>query len=157
MIRYALRCSKGHDFDSWFQSAEAFEKLQATGMVSCAACGDTAVHKTLMTPNLGAASTRKAGAAPAPAAASASASAPEKPLSTPATPVEEALAALKKQVEESSDYVGKNFVQEARKMHEGETPERAIYGEARVDEARKLVEDGIPVTPLPFAPNRKIN
>ncbi|MGB2894495.1 MAG: DUF1178 family protein, partial [Albidovulum sp.] len=68
-----------------------------------------------------------------------------------------ALAALRRQVEETSEYVGLNFAAEARAMHEGRVPERSIYGEAKADEARRLVEDGIPVAPLPFVPARKTN
>lgn len=78
-------------------------------------------------------------------------------LRAPASEMEEALAALRRQVEENSDYVGMNFVTEARRMHAGEVPERAIYGEARMDEAKKLLEDGVPVAPLPFLPARKAN
>ena len=73
------------------------------------------------------------------------------------TDLEKALAALRHQVETTSEYVGMNFVTEARRMHDGETAERAIYGEARPDEARKLLEDGVPVAPLPFRPARKTN
>ena len=148
MIRYALRCSNGHDFESWFQSADAYEKLRAAGMVACAECGATEVEKSLMTPSLGP-STRKEAANP-PATAK-----PPEP-SAPASR-KEALAALKKAVEANSDYVGENFVSEALAMHEGTAPERAIYGEARVDEAKKLIEDGVPVAPLPFTPSRKTN
>ena len=68
-----------------------------------------------------------------------------------------ALAELKRHVEANSEYVGLEFAREARAMHEGETPERSIYGEARADEAKKLLEDGIPVAPLPFRPGRKSN
>ncbi len=64
---------------------------------------------------------------------------------------------MRRQVEENSDYVGLNFVAEARKMHDGTTPARSIYGEAKPDEARQLIEDGVPVTPLPFMPSRKTN
>ena len=60
-------------------------------------------------------------------------------------------------VEENSDYVGKEFASEARKIHLGEAPERAIYGEAKLDEAKSLIEDGVPVAPLPFVPSRKTN
>ena len=148
MIRYALNCSQGHDFESWFQSAEAFDKLHKAGMVSCAVCGGTKVEKSLMAPRIGAKT--KAAAQP-------EADAPERPLSAPAHPAEQALAELKRKVEENSDYVGRDFAREARRMHEGEAPERSIYGEARVDEARKLVEDGGPVAPLPFTPGRKTN
>ncbi len=73
------------------------------------------------------------------------------------TDAEAALAALRREVEENADYVGLNFVAEARAMHEGDLPSRSIYGEARIDEARKLLEDGVPVAPLPFRPIRKVN
>lgn len=140
MIRYALTCSNDHAFESWFQSAEAFDRLAAAGHVACTVCGATEVVKTLMAPAVRPA--RKAV---------------DSPLATPQTPIEAALAALRRQVEENSDYVGLNFAAEARAMHEGRVPERSIYGEAKVEEARKLVEDGIPVAPLPFMPARKIN
>jgi hypothetical protein len=64
---------------------------------------------------------------------------------------------MRRYIEENSDYVGADFATEARAMHEGNAPERAIHGEARLDEARALLEDGIPVAPLPFKPSRKIN
>lgn len=146
MIKFTLKCADGHRFESWFQSAEAFDKLRAGGMVACAVCGATGVSKALMSPQVRPG--RKADAA---------AKAQEKPLSAPASAAEQALADLKRRIEASSDYVGMNFASEARAMHEGSTPERAIYGEARPDEARKLIEDGIPVAPLPFVPGRKSN
>lgn len=145
MIRYSLTCSNDHAFESWFQSAEAFDRLAAAGHVACAVCGATGIAKTLMAPAVRPA--RKAVAAAAGAG----------PLATPQTPVEAAFAALRRQVEENSDYVGLNFAAEARAMHEGRVKERSIYGEAKADEARKLVEDGIPVAPLPFVPARKTN
>lgn len=143
MIRYALTCTNDHGFESWFQSAAAFDRLVAAGMVSCAICGSEKVAKTLMAPSVRPA--RKTGE-PAP-----------KPLSTPQNPVEMALAAMRRKIEETSDYVGLNFAAEARAIHDGEAPERSIYGEARADEARQLIEDGVPVAPLPFLPARKAN
>ncbi|WP_424985989.1 DUF1178 family protein [Microbulbifer sp. S227A] len=141
MIQYALKCAEGHSFDSWFQSASAFDKLMRAGMISCAVCGGTKVEKAIMAPNVR--GSRKSDE--------------RRALSTPASPAEQALAELRKKVEENSDYVGMNFAAEARAMHEGSAPERSIYGEARADEARKLLEDGVPVAPLPFTPNRKTN
>ena len=67
------------------------------------------------------------------------------------------LEKLRRHVEANSDYVGLSFAAEARAMHEGRVPERAIHGEARPDEARRLLEDGIPVAPLPFRPTSKTN
>lgn len=143
MIRYALKCADDHAFESWFQSASAFEALQAQGHVACPVCGSGRVEKSLMAP---AVLPKRAEAAP------------ERPsLTEPANPFEEALAALRRKVEENSEYVGMNFAAEARRIHGGEAPERSIYGEARPDEARKLIEDGVPVAPLPFLPARKAN
>lgn len=148
MIQYALKCAEGHSFDSWFQSADAFDKLHAAGMVSCAVCGSPKVEKSVMAPRV-----RPSRDAATPEKATA----PARPLSTPATPAEQALARLRRHVEENSDYVGRNFAAEARAMHAGEAPERSIYGEAKPDEARALIEEGIPVAPLPFLPGRKAN
>ncbi len=135
MIRYALRCDQGHDFDGWFRSSDAFETTRAAGHVACTQCGSAKVEKSLMAPAVPAART----AEPA------------------MNPVEAALHALRQQVEANSDYVGLKFVDEARAMHEGRAPARAIHGEARIEEARKLIEDGVPVAPLPFIPRQKTN
>lgn len=150
MIQYALKCADGHEFDSWFQSATAFDKLVSAGMVSCVVCGGAKVEKAIMTPRVRTA--RAAVTTPV---------APDQPvpgpLSQPASPAEQAMAELRKKVEETADYVGTDFASEARAMHDGDTPHRSIYGEAGVDEAKQLIEDGVPVAPLPFMTNRKTN
>jgi hypothetical protein len=138
MIRYALICSRGHRFESWFQSAEAFDTLTASGMIGCAICGDSDVEKSLMAPSV-----------------MADKAAPARPLDTLPSKAERALADLRRHVEAHSDYVGLRFAQEARDMHAGLAPERPIHGEARLDEARKLIEEGVPIAPLPFTPTRK--
>jgi hypothetical protein len=78
-------------------------------------------------------------------------------LPTEKSAAEQAIAEMRAQVEQNSEYVGTNFAIEARSMHLGDAPERAIYGEAKPEEAKSLIEDGIPVTPLPFMPTRKSN
>jgi hypothetical protein len=138
MIRYDMICTRGHRFDGWFQSAAGFDGLKVGGHLSCAICGDDRVEKALMAPAV-------AQAAPM-----------KKPgITAPRDAREAALTALREKVEAGSDYVGMNFVAEARAIHAGEAPERSIYGEARADEARALIEDGVPVAPLPFMPTRK--
>ncbi|TYB81244.1 DUF1178 family protein [Maritimibacter fusiformis] len=136
MIRYTLQCPDGHRFESWFQNAAAYESLAAGGHLSCPDCGAVKVEKSLMAPPVRAA--RKAAAAPS---------------DTPETE----LARLKARIEAESDYVGTGFVKEARAIHDGEAPRRPIHGEARPAEAIRLIEDGIPVAPLPFIPTRKTN
>lgn len=154
MIRYALKCEAGHGFDSWFQSAAAYDSLARAGHLSCAVCGSDEVSKSLMAPRV------TVGDTPAeqPAPVSAQKSSETVPvLSKPQNEVEQALAALRRKVEENSDYVGKNFVKEARDMHAGRSPERSIYGEARLDQARALIEEGVPLMPLPFKPKRQLS
>lgn len=143
MIRFSLRCQSDHDFESWFQSGEAFDSLNASGHVACPVCGSAKVEKSLMAPSV-----RPARNAAGPA---------RPDLATPSTDIEKAFAELRHKVEENSEYVGLDFVTEARRIHQGDAPERAIYGEARFDEAKKLIEDGVPVAPLPFLPQRKTN
>lgn len=144
MIRFSLRCDQDHSFESWFQSADGFDKLNAAGMVACAICGSTKVEKALMAPVVRAARNTEGAEA-------------DPQLGLPKSDMEQAIAALRKHIEANSDYVGMNFAAEARAMHEGTTPERAIYGEAKAADARALIEDGIPVAPLPFLPPRKTN
>ena len=135
MIRYTLKCADDHSFESWFGSSDDYQTLRDRGLVTCPECGSSKVEKSLMAPKVSPA--RKAGAV--------------------AKSKADEIAKLKAHVEANSDYVGMNFVKEARKMHDGETEERSIYGEAKPEDAVKLIEDGIPVAPLPFVPKQKTN
>ena len=143
MIQYSLKCENDHSFDSWFASADAYDKLADNGMVSCAVCGSTKVSKAIMAPRVRTTKGKEAPVAPT--------------LTTEKSAAEQAMAKMRAQVEQNSEYVGTNFATEARSMHLGDAPERAIYGEAKPEEAKSLIEDGIPVTPLPFMPTRKSN
>lgn len=134
MIRYALKCSEGHVFESWFKDSSAFESLSSAGQLSCAVCGATDVQKSVMAPAVG-------GKGPETEAA---------PLSAPAHPAELALRKLRDHLSKNSDYVGKEFASEARRIHEGEAEQRGIWGEATKEDAKSLADDGIPVAPIPF-------
>jgi hypothetical protein len=151
MINYTLKCDAGHSFDSWFQSATAFETLAKARQLSCVQCGSTNVSKAIMAPRI-AKGTQGGGADQS------AQDAPTAPvLREPTSEVQQALADLRRKVEKSADYVGDRFTSEARAMHLGEKPERSIYGEARLDQARALIEDGIPLMPLPFRPKQKLS
>ncbi len=146
MIRYTLKCARDHRFESWFQSVEAFDTLRGQNLLSCPDCGSAEVEKTIMAPRVRPA--RKAT------------SEPEKQLpalSEAADPREQAIAEIRRQIEENSDYVGLNFANEARAIHDGDAPARTIHGEAKPEDAKKLLEDGVPVAPLPFVPRSKTN
>lgn len=140
MIRYSLRCPEGHDFASWFRSSADFDRLDAAGQVICAVCGKPGAGKVLMAPVV------------------AGEGKPAEPLTTPSQdPRTQALEKLRAHVEANSDYVGLGFAAEARAMHEGRTATRSIHGEAKLEEAKRLLEDGVPVAPLPFIPKQRTN
>ncbi len=136
MIRYALKCSEGHDFDSWFQSAQAYDSLAEAGRLTCAICGDADVSKALMAPKV---------------------TSDLPSLAEPASEVEQKVAALRAKVEAEATYVGGRFAEEARAIHASDNPSKPIWGEANLTEAKSLLEDGIPVAPLPFGPKSKAN
>jgi hypothetical protein len=133
MICYNLKCARAHEFEAWFRSSAAYDEQRRAGQVGCAVCGATEVEKAVMAPALMA-----PAASPAPS------------LTTPASPAEAALAALRRKIETTSDYVGREFAAEARRIHDGDRAERAIWGEASLDDARALKDDGIPVAPIPW-------
>ncbi len=161
MIRYALACSKGHTFESWFQNSAAYDKQAKRGLVECPHCGDSKVEKALMAPTLS--GTKKRGRPSMPAAMPTPAAAPA-PSETP-TPVamvspEERefrakLKELRDHLTKNADNVGRKFPEEARKMHYGEAEHRSIYGEASPEEAKDLSEEGIEFHPLPVLPDER--
>ena len=114
---------------------------------ACVTCGSSVVDKAIMTPRV---ATSKAKPDRPDAAPS------ETPVD-PARDVEAALSKMRSEVEKNAAYVGKNFAREARDMHLGDAPDRPIWGEANAKEAKALIEDGVPVAPLPFIPTRKVN
>lgn len=138
MIRYDLRCARGHAFDAWFRDSAAFDDQKAAGAVSCAVCGGAEVEKALMAPSV---------------AATASERSPPRPAPSPEAAAR-ALAALRRHVEKAAEHVGPRFAAEARRIHLGDAKPRAIWGEATPEEARALIEDDVPVAPLPPAPRR---
>ncbi|MBF9031579.1 DUF1178 family protein [Rhodobacterales bacterium HKCCE3408] len=152
MIRYALTCGDGHDFESWFQSASAYDELERRGLVSCAVCGSDDVRKSMMAPRVG-----KSAEAPAADEPTEPQPMSSGPLSRPGSEAERMLSELRAKLEANSTYVGRSFAKEARAMHLGEAPERQIHGEATADEAKSLIEDGVPVLPLPGLPKSRAN
>lgn len=131
MILYQLICDTDHAFESWFASSAAFDEQQDRGLVTCPVCDSRGVRKAIMAPAV-------------------AASADPMPLSKPKTPAEAAFQSLREKVEAESDYVGKEFASEARRIHLGEATERGIWGEASQEDAKALHDEGVPIAPLPF-------
>ena len=135
MIRFALVCDQGHDFDAWFASGDAYEVQATTRAIICPECGSRLVRKAPMAPAVkkrveachdhGTGERKKTYAF---------------------------LKGLRAHLEANAENVGPTFPEEARKMHYGEVETRSIYGEASLEEARSMHEEGIPAVPLPVLP-----
>ena len=154
MIRFSLQCDKDHPFEGWFASNDAFDTQVKRGLLDCPFCGSNKVEKALMAPSVrsskrvapvientveisGAPLTEITGPAPAPVVL-----APEQ------TEILAKLQELSRQVRANTENVGKEFAEEARKIHFGEVKPRAIYGEATSDDVQSLIEDGVAIAPL---------
>ncbi|MDE1172243.1 MAG: DUF1178 family protein [Parvibaculaceae bacterium] len=130
MIRYALQCDHDHEFDAWFRSSGDHDEQVREKTIACPMCGSREVRKAIMAPSVVTSGKRvRTGGGY------------EK--------FARMVAELRKHVEANADYVGDRFAEEARRIHYGETDERGIYGEATLEEARELIEEGVEVAPLP--------
>jgi hypothetical protein len=163
MIRYTLECQDKHPFDGWFANSEAFDKQVERALVTCPTCGSTDVRKAIMAPNVSPRTRAKGKADSAPAArpepAGLPAPAGPMPVTNIADPAAEKviafMRAVREAVEKNAENVGDRFADEARKIHYGEAEEKPIYGEATLDDAAELIEEGIMVHPLPALPEDK--
>ena len=140
MIRYALLCEHEHGFEGWFGSSDDYDDHHARGLLQCPICGSKGVRKAMMAPAVLGAKAQAGPGAPPPEAREM---------------MMQAAQAMRAHVEENFDYVGDAFAREARDIHEGRSERREIYGEASGPDVKKLVEDGVPVAPMPPKPPRK--
>ena len=137
MISYDLKCEKNHTFNSWFNCVDAYDKLEKSNLLSCAVCGSSNVHRAIMAPQVSRSNTKESS-----------------PLSEEVSSVEQKMSKIRSKLEAEVENVGENFANEARAMHDGDSPMRSIYGEAKIKDAQALVEDGIPVIPMPWKKRR---
>uniref|UniRef100_UPI0035CB62F0 DUF1178 family protein n=1 Tax=uncultured Sphingomonas sp. TaxID=158754 RepID=UPI0035CB62F0 len=152
MIVFDLRCSHAHVFEAWFGSSAAFEDQRVRGLLACPLCGDGAIVKAVMAPNVGSKGNTRRDVVATP-----SAEAPPSPRAMKAAL--HALAKAQAAALEKSQWVGRAFADQARAMHVGETAATPIHGEATLAEAKALAEEGISVAalPLPIVPPDAVN
>ena len=161
MIRYALICQQGHQFESWFQDSVAYDKQAKRNLVSCPHCGSTKVEKAIMAPRLSATAKKQGKVietsekAPEAAPAAPPAPAPVAMISPQEQEIRAKLKELRDHLTKNADNVGTKFPAEARKMHYGEIEHRSIYGVASSEEAQELSEEGIEFHPLPSLPDER--
>jgi hypothetical protein len=170
MIKYSLRCERGHAFDSWFQDSASFDKQAKRGLVSCPMCESVKVEKSIMAPQIprkgrtaeqrageekvqrAAARQKKAEGVTAAAAVPATTPAAEPLLMAQEKELLAKLKELRDHIKANADNVGDQFPEQARKMHYGEIEHRPIYGDASPTEAKALIEEGVEVMPMPVLP-----
>ena len=148
MIRYSLICAAGHAFESWFSSSKACDIQLKRKLVACPLCDSTKVAKAIMAPSL-LTSTRKPDQAPD------ATHQPAMLLSDQDREARALLKSLREHVKQNAEHVGGEFPKLAREMHYGETKKRSIYGDAKPDEVRSLLEEGVEVQPLPILPEER--
>ncbi len=134
MIVYNLKCRNSHEFEGWFRDSAAFDAQAKGGKLVCPVCDSKKVEKAPMAPAVS--GTKK------------KASSAEE-----LKQMRQFVSGWRKFVTENAEYVGPRFPEEARKIHYGEVEEKHIYGEASVEEAKELIEEGIDVAPLPPDPD----
>src|SRR3954463_6299091 len=158
MILYRLRCSKGHEFESWFRDSKTYERQEKKSLIGCAVCGDSKVARAIMAPRIGKAGKGAEVEVPTPGPATpAPAPSPEQQQMAALArqmpkELREALIKVRAEVEKNCEHVGPKFAEEARKIHYGESDKRGIYGETSDEEAEALVEEGIEFGRLPWLP-----
>ncbi len=145
MIVFDLKCCADHVFEAWFGNSAGFEDQRTRGLIACPFCGDTAISKAVMAPNIAAKGNSKQEVLPA----------VQPVASAPAAPSEikaflAAAAAVQAKMLATSQWVGRSFADTARAMDAGDVPHATIHGEVTRDEAKALIDDGVAVTPLPF-------
>lgn len=156
MIVFDLECrSGGHRFEGWFGSSDEFARQKEHGLVSCPDCGSVDVGKAVMAPNVGKKGNQGgSGLTMIPGAVSNG-----SPLPPEAVKMREKLSKMQTEALKESKWVGEKFADDARAMHYGERDLENIHGQATIEEAMELSEEGIAVAPLPFpvTPPEKAN
>ncbi len=144
MIKYALKCRDGHEFESWFASAASFDLQAAQGHVACPVCHTSDVVKAIMAPAL----TMHGRDDVTPQKSDAAIARVDDKQKVFSADVR----ALRNYICAKTEDVGDRFPQEARKIAGGDAADRPIRGQATIEEARKLLDDGISILPVPLLP-----
>tara|TARA_B100000963_G_scaffold329040_1_gene318074 strand:+ start:869 stop:1282 length:414 start_codon:yes stop_codon:yes gene_type:complete len=132
MIVFNLYCCDcDFTFEGWFENTKDYNKQIKQGLISCPSCNSIEIKKGLMAPNLTIKSNTK--------------------ISKKNKSIASNVKKLKKIIEKEFDYVGDKFTEEAKKIKYGEIKERAIYGEASIEQTKELIDENIDVIPLPFS------
>ena len=125
MIVFDLQCRDGGEtFEAWFRSNADYDDQHAGDLVQCPFCGSDNIAKAPMAPSV---PRKREGL---------------EPLAR--------LAAIQSEMLKDSRWVGDRFADTARAMHSGDAEPEPVHGNATIEQARSLADDGVPITPLPL-------
>jgi hypothetical protein len=154
MIKFALLCARGHEFESWFQSGEAFETQSKSGRVLCPLCQAADVTKAIMAPAVASKNEEERAKPPAQTEVSGAEARSKMALPDPRERESRAMiSAFRRRIFDEAEDVGTRFAEEARKIHDGLVQDRPIHGQANFEDARALIEEGIEIFPVPPLPD----
>jgi hypothetical protein len=152
MIRYALNCKSGHIFEAWFGSSLDYERQRERNLVECPSCGSREISKELMAPAVSTARKRDQGRGQQEGLPATMAAAIPASLDAEKREKLRELREMRDRILADSENVGPRFSEEARRIHHGEAEQRGIFGQASLEEAAELIEEGISVLPIPEFP-----
>ncbi|MGL5839615.1 MAG: DUF1178 family protein [Sphingorhabdus sp.] len=153
MIAFDLVCKAGaHRFEGWFGSSVDYDRQKADGLLICPLCGDSAIEKAVMAPNVGRKGNQLTVSVPKQERESENEVSVANMQAMPSEIVEtiDKLAQMQAKMLEKSEWVGDRFANEARAIYYGDAPGRIIHGHATINDARDLHEEGVSVAPLPL-------
>ena len=135
MIKYILKCNKGHEFESWFSNSEEFEKLNKKKFLECIFCSSKSISKSIMSPMISNSSSKDRNF---------------ETINKEMANEKRKLLKLRKFIENNFDYVGKDFSRKVREIYYDKKSNKAIYGTATFKEREELAEEGIDLLSIPW-------
>jgi hypothetical protein len=136
-----LACGQRHVFEGWFASEADFQTQRERGLIQCPLCNDACITKKLSAPRLNFGASSRLDVSPSQA---------NETLPLERDAIQSAWLAVARRIIATTDDVGEQFAEEARKIHYGEAQERGIRGQATPEEKEALIEEGIEVVSLPL-------
>jgi hypothetical protein len=141
---FDLQCDAGHVFEGWFGSADSYESQRSSGLLTCPVCNSHNVARKLSASRINTGAGRDM-----PARGQAPGQAVAAPAGRQLAQLQAEMLRQIREIVRGAENVGSRFAEEARRMHEGDSQERAIRGTATEEERQELARDGIAVMPVP--------
>ena len=135
MIKYNLKCSKGHEFESWFSDSNEFDKLNKKKLLECIYCSSKKIEKSIMAPMISGGKLKEDS---------------KDLLNEKLYNQKNELLKIRKYIEENFEFVGNKFSQKVREVYYDKNNKKTIYGTTTLEERDELAEEGIDLLSIPW-------